>query len=278
MTVDDSLLPSFAKPPVNEVVLSVAFDRPPGLSIAHLGDFWHQHLRSDFPQIEEQAPYHRPVEILGPPAPPAMNVQLMDRPPSPRLWAKSADGTRLVQLQADWFAFNWRDAPDSELEYPRWPAIENGFLTQLRRLAEYLRRQEFGEIVARQCEVTYINQIRPGGKVWSSHADLDRVLTLVGSPDGFLPRPETLQLTTAFRLKDPGGGTDRGRVHVTAQPAFQREDNLPIIVLTLVARGEPAATDEGGVLDFLRMGHEWIVRGFADLTTPAMHEEWERLT
>ena len=140
MTVDDSLLPSFAKPPVNEVVLSVAFDRPPGLSIAHLGDFWHQHLRSDFPQIEEQAPYHRPVEILGPPAPPAMNVQLMDRPPSPRLWAKSVDGTRLVQLQADWFAFNWRDAPDSELEYPRWPAIENGFLTQLRRLAEYLRR------------------------------------------------------------------------------------------------------------------------------------------
>ena len=93
-----------------------------------------------------------------------------------------------------------------------------------------------------------------------------------------VPRPETLQLTTAFRLKDPGGGTDRGRVHVTAQPAFQREDNLPSIVLTLVARGEPAATDEGALLYFLRMGHEWIVRGFADLTTPAMHEEWERLT
>ncbi|HUE08033.1 MAG TPA: hypothetical protein VMP41_11445, partial [Acidimicrobiales bacterium] len=62
------------------------------------------------------------------------------------------------------------------------------------------------------------------------------------------------------------------------QPAFQREDNQPVIALTLLARGAPRTTDATGVVEFLRLGHEWIVRGFADLTTAAMHDEWERLT
>jgi hypothetical protein len=97
---DTSPLPSFRRPPVNEVVLSVAFDRPPRLTVAHLGDFWHRFLRENLPEIEEQPPYHRPIEILGgPQSPPPMSVQLLDRPPSPRLWAKSLDGTKLVQLQ-----------------------------------------------------------------------------------------------------------------------------------------------------------------------------------
>jgi uncharacterized protein (TIGR04255 family) len=194
----------------------------------------------------------------------------------PRLWAKSPDGARLVQLQTDWLAFNWRDAPDSPRPYPRWPSIEHGFVTEFRRLSGYFAAEGFGEIIARQCEVTYINQIRPGG-VWSTHSDFDHVLTLIGSPGGFLPRPETLQLSASFLLKD-ASGSEPGRLHVSAQPAFQREDNLPIIVLTLTARGQPSGTNEESVLDFLKLGHEWVVRGFADLTTLEMHEEWERLT
>ena len=273
---DDSTLPSFERPPVNEVVLSVAFDRPLGFGIAHIGDFWHRRLRQELPEVEEQPPYQPPVEVLGSPSPAVMNIQLLDRPPSPRLWAKSADGTKLVQLQANWFASNWRDAPDSTSPYPRWPALEELFLVRLHQLVGYLAEEGFGDLTPRQCEVTYINQIRPGA-VWADHSDLDKVLTLVGSPSEFLPHLESLQMTTTYRMRD-AGEVDRGRLHVSVQPAFQREDNVPIIILTLVSRGEPIGAGEDGMLQFLRMGHEWAVRGFAAVTTTAMHEEWGRRT
>ena len=271
-----SPLPSFARPPVNEVVLSLAFDQPPGLGVAHLGDYWHRHLKADLPTIEEQPPYHRPFEILGPPSPLPMNVQLLERPPTPRLWAKSVDSTRLVQLQPDWFAFNWRDTSPADVTYPRWPSIEKAFLDQLHKLDTYLGAEGFGRIVARQCEVTYINQIRRGSVSWD-HGKLDQVVTLIRAPHGFLPRPETSQLSTSYRIKD-SDGVERGRLHVTVQPAFEKLDNEPLVILTLVARGEPIGPGDAGVLSFLRLGHEWVVRGFADLTTKQMHRQWERVT
>jgi uncharacterized protein (TIGR04255 family) len=269
-------LPSYAKPPVNEVVLSVAFDQPPGLTVAHLGDFWHRCLKDGLPEIEEQPPYHRPFEILGPPSPRPMNVQFLDRPPSPRLWAKNSDGTKLLQLQSDWFAFNWRDASPPQLAYPRWPSMEGTFLDHLHKFEEYLAAEDLGRVLPRQCEVTYINQIRGSG-VWTNHGELHRVVTPLSQLGGFLPEPETSQLSMSFRLRD-ADDVERGRMHVTVQPVFNVADNEPIVVLTLVARGEPVAPDEPGVLQFMRLGHEWIVRGFTDLTTPEMHQAWERLT
>jgi hypothetical protein len=74
------------------------------------------------------------------------------------------------------------------------------------------------------------------------------------------------------------GGTERGRLHVTVQPAFQTEDKAPALILTLVTRGAPIQEDEDGILQHLRLGHEWIVRGFTAVTTPEMHEQWERQT
>jgi uncharacterized protein (TIGR04255 family) len=273
----DHPLPSFERPPVNEVVLSVSFDRPAGFGIAHLGDFWHRKLVSDLRDVEEQAPYQPPVEVLSShPAPPFMNLQMLATPPSPRLWAKSPDGTKLVQLQPNWFASNWRETAESKPPYPRWPVMEEFFLDYFHRFQDYLNEEGFGEVTPQQCEVSYINHIRPN-PIWRDHSDIDKVLVLAGATAEFLPRPENLQLAAAYRIKT-ADGTDRGRLHVNAQPAFQREGNLPILVLTLVARGDSLSPDEDGMMEFFRLGHEWIVRGFAAITTPAMHEEWGRET
>lgn len=265
-------LPSFVRPPVNEVVLSVAFDRPPGLTVAHLGDFWQRELGHDYPHIEEQPPYDRPMEVLGPPAPPRMNVQFMEGVPSPRLWARNEDGTRLVQLQSDWFAFNWRDAPGTPKQYPRWPSIEAAFLAEFEKFSNFLSEHLFGAVEVRQCEVTYINRIRPNS-VWSTHSDIGNVIRLISEAGGFLPPPETTNLVTAYRMRDEAG-KEQGRLHVTVQPALQREDNLPIIVLTLIARGAPASSSAADVLALLRLGHVWIVRGFVAITTELVHQEW----
>jgi uncharacterized protein (TIGR04255 family) len=267
-------LPSFEDPPVNEVALAVTFNSPPALTVAHLGHFWYAELRSELPEVEEQPPYLTPIESLGPATPAPISLELSARPPSPRLWARSTDGTKLIQLQRGWMAFNWRDAPGSSAAYPRWPRVEELFLRYFRLFRAFLDKEQLGRLEVTQCEVTYINNIKSDG-VWHDHGELHRVLSLLKRPSGFLRHSETTQLATTFRLRD-ADGVDRGRLHVNAQPAFQVTDNSPALVLTLVARGAPYSPDDDGVLSFLRLGHQWVVEGFTSLTTNAMHKEWRR--
>ena len=68
-------LPSYNSPPVNEVVLAVAFADLPGLTIAHLGHLWFSEFRAELPLIEEQAPYDPPIESMGSPAPAVLSFQ-----------------------------------------------------------------------------------------------------------------------------------------------------------------------------------------------------------
>lgn len=269
-----SELPSYGRPPVTEVVLAVAFAGVPALTIAHLGHFWFTELRAELPDIEEQAPYEPPIESMGAPAPPVLSFQFLGGLPSPRLWAKSPEGTRLLQMQRNWIAFNWRDAPASTEPYPRWQRVEEEFLRYFRQLRLFCDGQGLGTPVPIQCEVTYINSIRSGAG-WSDHGDLHKVLSVLAPPHGFLDRPETTQFATAFRIRD-NDANERGRLHVTAQPAFDVADNSPALVLTLVARGAPFSPTEEGLLSFLRLGHEWVVAGFTSVTTEPMQQEWER--
>jgi hypothetical protein len=67
-----------------------------------------------------------------------------------------------------------------------------------------------------------------------------------------------------------------GRLHIAAEPAFRRSDSSPIVVLTLTARGRPLGVGLDGVLAFLDLGHEWIVRAFDSVTTSKMHRIWGR--
>jgi hypothetical protein len=48
------------------------------------------------------------------------------------------------------------------------------------------------------------------------------------------------------------------------------------VQLRLTARGLPDGQDLDGVLAWMDLGREWIVRGFADITSPSAHALWER--
>lgn len=74
----------------------------------------------------------------------------------------------------------------------------------------------------------------------------------------------------------PSGSCPVGRLHVELRPGTRKSDDAKLFVLTLTARGEPPSPDAAGLLAFHDLGHEWIVRGFTDLTTERMHEEWGR--
>jgi hypothetical protein len=124
--------------------------------------------------------------------------------------------------------------------------------------------------------VTYINHLE-SGKGWERHGQLDEALAVWSSrlSDDFLPEPEDTRFAVRYVIPD-AEGNPAGRLHVNLQPAYRRADGKAILALELTARGRPLTGGAEGALQFLDLGHEWVVRGFTSITTTRMHEIWER--
>lgn len=266
-------LPSFHKPPVTEVALSVAFAPLPRMQVPQLGLLWESHFRGRFPKVEEHPPVDPMMESFNRQRQEFL-VSFETGPPLPRLWFLAPTGDELVQVQRNWFARNWRKMSDDD-EYPRYPKLRGPFESDLLRFIEFASHEKLGEFVPTQCEITYINHIFPSG-AWDRHAQLDRVLKLVAAvPLGHPPKePEQIQVAAQWPI-DHADETV-GRLHVNAAPAFTVDENQPIYVLTITARGRPIGDDVEGVLGFMDIGHEWIVTAFDSLTTPDVHLDWEK--
>ena len=70
---------------------------------------------------------------------------------------------------------------------------------------------------------------------------------------------------------------ETGRLHATIRSAVRRDDNLPIILFELTARGMTKDRSKEAMWAWFDLAHEWIVRGFADLTGENMHKNvWKR--
>lgn len=275
----DAPLPDFADPPVVEVALSVQFEPLTALRTPQLGLLW-QKFRERFPKIEEHTPLDPMMErfgVSGPPKP-SVQFQMMRRPPVPRCWFLNKPGTELIQIQQDRFAHNWRktDERGVQVEYARYKHIRASFRSEMDEFAEFVAQENLGVLQANQCEVTYVNHIAAGSG-WEKHGELEKILPLFQAryTDEFLPELEEARVGGAYVI--PGSDTKPlGRLRFSIDSAYRRASDKPIMVLNLVARGRPDGDGMDGVMRFLDIGHEWIVRGFAAMTTPEMHKIWGR--
>ena len=265
-------LPSFRKPPVNEVVLGVSFKPLTRLRITDLGHL-QAALAENYPTLEEHPPYYPPIEQFGPTgfaASLSVDLTVMDWP---RLWFLSLDNERLVQFQRNWLAFNWRKiSPGSE--YQRWQAVRESFVSAFLALDTVVHSATDENVVPLQCEVSYINEIGisdlgiTAGQLW-------RVLRVAcPTPEGSLPTPEQMALQLQYPMAD--GEQTVGRLHLTTQPAKRRKDGSDVLVINLTARGRPNSSNLDGVLAFLDLASERIVDSFGALTTDEMHDIWEQ--
>lgn len=268
--------PSFDNPPITELALSVRFESLPGFNTSQFGLLWHEKYRGRFPKVEDQLGQEMPLESLDPPAPQVFSpLQLQEGPPPIRLWFLNAEGSELIQIQADMFARNWRRQGQEKWEYPRYTRMRSAFETDLGSFVEFLKDEGLGEFAPIQCGLTYVNHIEVEGLA-ESFGNLDKVLTLWRFPDvSGVPKPEFATLQTRSRFKDPSGNFV-GQLYVSVAPGFRRKDDSPIIMLTLSARGKPRSAIMDGVLDFLDMSHEVIVEAFLALTTKEAQELWGR--
>lgn len=263
-------LPKFDNPPVNEVVLGVQFDPLTRLTPAHLGIWWAEDdRRARYPLCEERPPLPTAVETFAAPGIPSFRLQV--GPMSPALWFLSQTRNELLQVQRDRFTRNWTRSPD--VRYPSYDALRPAFEQDLAEFSDFVVRNELGEIAVRQAELTYINPIRMEG-VWTHHGELERWLALWSGrvSEGFLPEPEDVGLVTRYVMARDG--VPVGRLIANVQPAW--EGTNPVCLFTLTARGAPREPTLDAALEFLDLGHEWVVRGFTTLTTEMMHNVWER--
>jgi uncharacterized protein (TIGR04255 family) len=269
-------LPDFSNPPVVEVALSVQFERLTELHAAHLGLVWRL-FKDRFPKTEEHPPREVVSEPFGVFTPPRVRIQLEKGMPIPRVWFLNERGTELIQLQQNCFVHNWRKMRVPEEVYPRYESIRSTFSEELHIFLRFVEQEHLGKVVPMQCEITYVNHIFPG-QGWDSFGQVERILAPWSGKhsDPFLPEPEDVR--AAIRYLIPGvAGKPVGRLHVEFLPAVDLKTQGQLLVLRLTARGTPDSEQIEDVLAFLDRGREWIVRGFAAITTPNMHRAWGRL-
>jgi len=87
----------------------------------------------------------------------------------------------------------------------------------------------------------------------------------------FLPKPKKVSWQKEFLLPEK-----KGHLIVSFKQAIQKEDKVPLLVLELKTRGIDESATKDRMREWFDLAHEWIVRGFTDLTTPEIQKIWER--
>lgn len=194
-------------------------------------------------------------------------------PDASRVWFVGDPPTYLIQIQQNRFVINWRKVKGDEI-YPRYEKeIRPRFLREWQRFQQFVGEHHLGAISVRQCEITYVNDILRG-EGWSTFAESLTLLSnwTPGEASRFLPPFETLTIAGSIRMPE-----ERGRLHVATQHAIRQIDQREAIQLRLVARGRPLSTSDDDVLKWIDVGHEWIVRGFVDITSAKAQDLWKRI-
>jgi uncharacterized protein (TIGR04255 family) len=268
--------PRFKRPPVVETILGVHFRPPDGFDLVRRVQSWSQLFESRFPNVEERMPLDEVREEFGEdllPAGPQVQVRWQASAPSARLWAKSTDGKHTVQIQNDAFLANWERDPERTEPYLDYRERKREFESNLCQLNQFLTENRLGRIEPTSCFVRYINHVVVEGTVSFSQM-MEKLLAMWcnETSDDWLPPVEVAALKFSFTLPAKGG-----RLHVTAVPGLRHRDKRRILRLDLTARGTPDEQTIPSALEWLDLGHDWVVRGFASLTRRAMHQEWERI-
>jgi uncharacterized protein (TIGR04255 family) len=273
MLIKSAPLPVFDAPPVIEVALGVQFNQL-ALEVSHLAEYWTGTLRQrGFSKWREAQQVPGTVEWFGVPQPNVFAFQaFLGAPPRSRAMFFDDTETSLLQLQPDRLVGNWIRGTQPPSAYPRYSVLRPKFVTEVRALSDFAQRSNLGMLVPNQVEVTYVNQFSGS----SSLAEVFRPWSGATSDD-WLPPAEASECTSRFVIQGDDG-KPIGRLHATVAPRVHTGETEPSLNLTITARGRLAGDSIDDALKFLDIGHEWVVRSFASLTTPEMHKQWRRRT
>ena len=273
----------FERPPVIEVALTLQFD-PSSIDLDAIGRFAEQ-SRTELPDRSYQPvapPMSEQFDVPLAPPPPPFELRFEGNVEMPRIWYVSADGTEVVQVQHDRFTLNWRYLESPDNDYPRYSKLRQRLIELLDRLEGAAKEAGGGDLTVNLCEVTYVNPIvasarpRPD-RPFSEPARIVRLLR-GRRTNAFLPPVQDVQLQARWIIDGGESGLDveppAGRLHLNLTPGLRPPEMTPIYMMNLTARVNPSGSDRKAALEALDVAHKWVVLGFQDLTTEAMHRRW----
>lgn len=269
-------LSAYSNPPVIEVVCGLNFVPLDAFKSIHIGLLW-ERFKENFPQVEEHPPLTTVIEQYGiaPVAPPTAQIQMLQVPPLPRVWFIDESGRRILQIQRDTFLHNWRKLTPED-HYPRFNTVLGTFKDQFQVFGDFIQTHDLGRVDPIQCELTYVNHIAQS-EFWSLGDSLCGVFPDFSwrkGNDRFLPLYRGFVLQNTFILPD-----EMGRLYVSLQIANRKNESSydPIIAMEMKARGIPKDQSTVTVWEWFDVAHEWIVRGFSDLTSEGIQKKvWGR--
>lgn len=265
-------LPEYRNPPVIEVVCGLTFTPLQRFQAVHIGLLWEQ-IRSGFPKVEEHPPLTTQVEQLDLPTAPTSEFELMATPPLPRVWFLDEPGNGILQVQRDALLHNWRKLSPED-QYPRFKNVFASFTKHLETFTRFVADNQLGAITPVQCELTYVNHIFPNA-LWSEGKSVGVLFPDFAWNDStkrFLPIYEGSNWRSAFRLPDR-----LGRLHANLQLGVLRPTGKALLALEMKARGVTDPNSLERMASWFEVAHEWIVRGFTDMTSErAQKELWGR--
>lgn len=261
-------LPSYGAPPLIEVVCGVQFHSLDLLQ-AHLGLLWQKFL-PDYPGCTETPPLPLVIERFEETG--RLNINVSDVPPLARTWFVHKDNTGIIQVQPNRFLHNWKKVKPSD-EYPRHSSVIDMFRRHFAAFREFVEQHGVGPFQPVQYELTYVNHI-PQGDGWDSTADLHKVFPdfcFRNDSERFLPALETFNWRTSFVLP-----RSAGRLHASMSGS-RASDGTPVLAFELTARGFSDEESDDAMWAWFGLAHEWVVRGFSDLTGEDLQKtEWKR--
>jgi uncharacterized protein (TIGR04255 family) len=243
--------PDFKKPPVSEVACGATFVGSKDFTVAHLGLFWAR-IRDEFPEAAHAAPLATPADGWI-----DQNLGL----PLPRQWFISKNKQGLIQLQGDCLFFNWRKIAEDDV-YPRYDSVIASYRRYLSTFLEFLRDVSIPVPAVTGCELTYVNHISQEDG-WKSVHDLPvvfRDMHWQNDSGRFLPIPRNLSWRMQFALPTAGVLT------ASLSHAVRVKDQVPTLKLELSAKAALPNKTFDDIWSWFDVAHEWIVRGFVDLT------------
>ena len=254
-------LPNYKNPPLSEVVFGVWFEHVKPFKAPHIGAYW-QIIKEEYPLCEQVQPIGDPIHL-------GENLPF----PLPRTWFINKEKSHLIQLQNNCFFLNWRKQEMAK-NYPRYETLFNLFLKEFQRFVDFVKQENIiDELKIRNCELSYINHIEYKD-MQSLTSDFENVLPNMSfkkRDDDFLPKP----ISQAWRIVFPFP-EDFGALSVSTKQATRNNDNVSLLILELSAKGLGQKNSIDDLQKWFKMSHEWIVKGFADLTSQeAQNEMWE---
>lgn len=263
--------PTFATPPVVELILGAQFSPLTKMTAGHFGLFWKELgpdwlNPSDGPVLDDQ------FELFDLPrwtTPEGIRFRLEPARMPGRFKVEHRSKDRLIQMQATRFLLNWRKRGDS---YPSYRNLIAEFETTFARFTTFAEQAGLGQVALNQWELTYIDSF-PREEYWQTPADWSRCLPgLFGNlfpTDGLGVVLEHRGAEWSYEIEPK-----RGRLHVSARPGRWGDDKQDCLLLQMTARGPVGKGGAESLRAGLDLGHKAAVGAFLRMVDKDVQRRW----